>query len=291
MIDFLREVVLDGFLDYLKLLPFLFLAYLLMEWIEHGTDGRAERIVTRVGRFGPPVGSALGVVPQCGFGTVASNFYVGRIISMGTLVAVYLSTSDEMLPILLTGGVPIVTVLVAVGYKMAVGMLVGFTLDLLLRARKAETHIEVDELCEHDNCHCERGVLHSAVHHTLTISLFLLLVTFAINTLVFFIGEDVLGSVLRGAPGLSHAVAVLVGLIPNCAASVVLTKFYVAGLLTPGTMLAGLLPGAGVGLAVLFRLNRHPKENLLILGILAASGFVFGLLFDLTGLGALLPAV
>lgn len=281
-LEILEEIFLHGFLDTLKLLPFLFLTYLLMEYIEHRAEDKAEAFMARAGRFGPLVGGALGAVPQCGFSAAASSLYTGRVITVGTLIAVFLSTSDEMLPILISGSIPPVTVLLVLLYKAAVGALVGIAVDLFLRlCRKNEEKINIDAICDEDNCHCERGILYSALHHTLTISLFVLAVTLAINALVFFVGEETLGSVMYDKPFVSHLIASVFGLIPNCAASVVLATLCSEGLITAGTMMSGLFSGAGVGLLVLFRVNKNIKENLAITAVLVVVGLLFGLLGDL----------
>ena len=274
-------IFLDGLLDTLKILPFLFLTYLLMEFIEHKAGERAEGFMKRAGVFAPAIGGALGAVPQCGFSAAASNLYAGRIISMGTIVAVFLSTSDEMIPILVSGSVPIGTVALIVLYKAVVGIAVGFGLDLLLRLMKrGGERINIDAICDEDNCHCERGIWYSALHHTATISLFVLLVTLSINALVFFVGEDNLGAIMYGKPVVSHIIAAIFGLVPNCAASVALTTLCTEGLITPGTMMSGLFSGAGVGLLVLCKVNKKPKENAMIILIVLLAGIVFGLLGD-----------
>jgi hypothetical protein len=288
MVEFLHEVVWHSLLDTLKLVPFLFLTYLLMECLEHRAGASVQGFVRRAGRFGPLLGGAVGAVPQCGFSAAAAGLYAGRILSMGTLVAVFLSTSDEMLPLLVSGGAPADRILLLVGIKAAVGIAVGFLVDAFVRRGE---DICVDALCEQEGCHCERGVLRSALRHTLHIGLFLLTVTVAIGAAVYFIGEDVLKGVLYDRPFVSHLVAMLVGFIPNCAASVALTELYLGGFVTAGTLLSGLLPGAGVGVLVLLRVNKHRRENLLILGILALTGLAVGLAFDLTGLSAALFSV
>lgn len=282
---FLDEVLLDGLLDTLKLLPFLFLTYLLMEFIEHRASDKAERFLHKAGAFGPAVGGLLGLVPQCGFSSAAANLYTGRVITTGTLIAVFLSTSDEMLPLLIGGSMPLGKVALVLGYKAGVAILVGFLADLLLRLlHKDDEKIDIDGICKNDNCHCERGILHSAIHHTLTITLFVFLITLALNALIFFLGEERLGSVLNVLPGLSYIVAAFFGLIPNCAASIALTKLATDGLISTGAMLSGLFPAAGVGILVLLKQNKHPKENLLILLSTVATGILFGLLADLIGI-------
>ena len=279
---FLDEVCLHSLLDTAKLLPFLFFTYLLMEFIEHRAGERVEAFMKKAGRYSPVVGGLLGAVPQCGFSAAASGLYAGRVIGMGTLVAVFLSTSDEMLPIFISGRVPLTTVLLILLYKAAVGIIVGLILDTVLRyLNRGREEISIDEICEGDNCHCDRGIFYSALHHTLTVSLFVLLVTLVISSLVFFVGEDSLGAIMYGKPVLSHIIAAVFGLIPNCAASVVLATLCTEGLITVGTMLSGLFSGAGVGLIVLFRVNKRRKENFIIVGILLFAGVVFGLLGDL----------
>ncbi len=288
MEEFLHEVVLEGLIDTAKLLPFLFLTYLAMEFLEHKAEGRALRFLEKSGVFGPALGALVGTVPQCGFSAAAANLYAGRIITLGTLLAVFLSTSDEMLPLLIAGNVKITSVLLILGIKIVIGIAVGMLVDLILRLRHQKEEVHIDALCEQDHCHCEKGIFRSALHHTLHITLFLLLVTLLINASVFFVGEETIASLLYDRPVISHIVAAFLGLIPNCAASVVLTGFYLKGFITAGAMLAGLLPGAGVGLLVLFRINRPMKENFLILLLLFATGVLSGLLVDLTGLASLI---
>ena len=280
--EILEEIFLHGIIDTLKLIPFLFLTYLLMEFIEHRAGEKAERFMSRAGALGPLVGGALGTVPQCGFSAAASSLYAGRVISLGTVVAVFLSTSDEMLPIMISGSIPLGTVALILLYKAVVGIAVGFAVDLALRLIcREKREINIDEICDNDNCHCERGIFYSALHHTLTITLFVLIVTLMINALVFFVGEETLGSFMSGIPVISHLVAAIFGLIPNCAASVALATLCTEGIISVGTMLAGLFSGAGVGLLVLFRVNKHLKENLSVLIVLIATGVLFGLLGDL----------
>ena len=277
---FVDEVLLHALFDTLKLVLFLFLAYLLMEFIEHKASEGTRGIMKKAGKFGPLVGGALGAVPQCGFSTIASNLYTGRVITLGTLLAVFLSTSDEMLPIMLADDVNIGTAMLIIVYKIVVGLFVGFVVDFILRLMKKEEEIDIDEICENDDCHCERGIFMSALHHTFTVSFFIYLVTVVINSIIFFVGDGI-GAIMIDLPVISHLISALVGLIPNCAASVALTKLAVSGIITSGTMISGLLSGAGVGLLVLLRMNKRVKENLLIIGILAASGVLFGLVADL----------
>lgn len=285
----MHEVVLDGLIHTLKIIPFLFLAYLFMEFIEHKASERIISFMKRAGNLGPLMGGAFGILPHCAFSAAASNLYTGRVITLGTLVAVFLATSDEMLPIMLSEGIAFPTVFAILGYKLVAAIVAGFATDLLLKLlRKGEEDINIDEICENDNCHCERGILHSAIHHTLTISLFIFIVTLLINTLIFFIGAEALGNIMSAIPFVSHITAALVGLIPGCAASVALTKLGLSGIISAGAMLSGLFSAAGVGILVLFKVNKRRTENFLILGILVVSGLLFGLFADLIGFSAII---
>ena len=278
----LHEVVLDALIDTLKIVPFLFLTYLLMEFIEHKASRHTVSLLEKSGRAGPAIGGVLGILPQCAFSAVAANLYTGRVITLGTLITVFLTTSDEMLPILISSGAPWQSIAVMLGYKFTVGIISGFAIDGVMHLlRRDKEKIDIDEICDNDNCHCERGIVLSALHHTLTISVFIIAVTLAINLLIFFVGAETLGALVSRIPVLSHLIAAIIGLIPGCATSVALTTLGLEGIISGGTMMAGLFSGAGVGVLILVRLNKHPKENLVIMGLLVGIGFIFGLLFDL----------
>lgn len=280
---FLEEVLWHGLLDTLKLVPFLFLTYLLMEFIEHKASDKVFGLVRRAGALGPLAGSALGAIPQCGFSAAASNLFAGRVISVGTLIAVFLSTSDEMLPIMLSGGMKPQNIVIILIYKCVTAAVFGFGADLTLHLlHRSKEKINIDAICEEDECHCERGIVYSALHHTLTISAFVLVFTCAINALIHFLGTDLISSVIYDKPILGHALAAIFGLIPNCAVSVALTSFYTGGMITAGTMMSGLFSGAGVGLLVLFKVNKSLKENLFIILALLVAGIAFGFIFDIT---------
>lgn len=279
---FAEEVLLHSLFDTLKLIPLLFLTYLLMEFIEHKASNGTVRFLEKAGRFGPAVGSLVGLLPQCGFSVSAANLYTGRVISLGTLVAVFLATSDEMIPILVSGSIPLTTIIYILVYKLVVAAFVGFGIELVFRILRIKREpINIDEICEEDNCHCERGIFYSAIHHTMTISLFVVAVTLLLNAAIFFIGEERIGALVGDVPVLSHLIASVIGLIPNCAASVVLATFAKEGIITSGAMLAGLFSGAGVGLLVLFKLNKKLRENLIVVAVLVVFGVVFGLIADM----------
>lgn len=281
------HVILHALKDSALILPFLFLTYLLMEVLEHKAGDGVEKAIKKAGRFGPLAGGALGLVPQCGFSTVAAGFYAGRVVSVGTLLSVFLATSDEMLPVLLGARVGVGKIFIILGLKLGIAVLVGFLADLVWCRREADLHVE--GLCEEEGCRCgEKGVWRSTLYHTLHIFAFVLLFNLLIGFALELVGEEALGSVMRDIPVLGQLIAALVGLIPNCAASVAIATLYTKGVISAGAMLAGLLTGAGAGLLVLFRTNKKMKENLAIVGVLLATGVLFGTLLDLTGLGAAL---
>lgn len=282
---FLDEVIFAGFIDTLKLVLFLFLTYLFMEFIEHKASDKAKSLMSQAGSFGPVIGGVFGAVPQCGFSAAAANLYTGRVITLGTLVAVFLSTSDEMLPIMIAGNLGLNKILTIIVYKCLVGIALGLVIDLAMRAMKIEKEdIDIDRMCDSDGCHCDDGIFRSALHHTVSVSLFIFAVTVIVNALVFFVGLDRLGGTVLALPIISHLICALVGLIPNCASSVALTQLAMSGVISAGSMMSGLFAGAGVGILILFKVNKRVKENILILSILIATGVIFGLLADLVGI-------
>ena len=286
----LGHSVLHTLIDTAKIVPFLFLTYLLMEFLEHKAGGAPERWLRASGKIGPLVGGALGVLPQCGFSAAATGFYTGRMITTGTLIAVYLSTSDEMLPILLSSGAPLPTVLKLLATKLIIGVAAGFVIDgitrLIVRATGKEQEPQIEELCERENCDCGDRFVLSALKHTAYITIFLLIFTFALTLGIELIGEENIQSVVLDRPVLGSLLAGLVGLIPNCASSVALTSLFVDGVLSSGALLSGLMVNAGVGLAILFRNNRPVRDSLRVVAILFGISVVCGILIDLTPLGA-----
>jgi hypothetical protein len=240
------------------------------------------------------VGGVLGALPQCGFSAAATGFYTGRMITTGTLIAVYLSTSDEMLPILISSGAPLPVMLKLLGTKLIIGIAAGFAIDgitrLVNRGKKCEQEPQIEELCERENCDCGDRFVLSALKHTAYITAFLLLFTFVLNIGIELIGEENIKSVVLNRPVLGSFLAALVGLIPNCASSVALTSLFVDGVLSSGALLSGLMVNAGVGLAILFRNNRPVKDSLRVVGILFGISVICGVLIDLTTLGAWIAA-
>ena len=299
--------------DTLYLIPFLFVTYLAMEWLEHKAGDKAEEAVRRAGAAGPVVGAVVGIVPQCGFSAAAATLWAGRVITLGTLFAAFLSTSDEMLPIFLAEQVDPMTILKIMGVKLMIGMVMGFVVDAAVRLlHRPEEHLRIHELCQRDHCHCNgecdaceqnpelaydcqhdeehehhhehSSILRSALKHTVQVTVFIFLITLVLDGALEVVGEDAIGAFLGSNPALSVFGSALVGLIPNCAASVVIAQLYVDGALGAGAMMAGLLVSAGVGLLVLFRTNRQVRQNLIVLAGLWATGVFWGLVIIAFGI-------
>ena len=339
--EMILDALLDAVLDTAKLIPFLFITYMGMEYLEHKAEKHTTGMLEKAGHFGPLIGAAVGILPQCGFSAAASSLFAGGVISVGTLIAVFLSTSDEMLPIFISEGVHPATMLRILATKAILGLISGFLLDFFMRhgrhTKAPEKHIH--DLCVHEHCDCneeeEEEALHTevahtheanaddhahrhvaeehhshehaaahahaghhhhhhpkgfmgiampALHHTVQITGFIFFITLIITLLVEGIGAEALGHFLSGKPIVGVFLAGVVGLIPNCAASVSITQLYLMGILNAGQMMAGLLVGAGVGLLVLFRTNDHPNENLRITIMLYGLGVFWGLVIEYLGI-------
>lgn len=272
------DVIVDTLLDGIKLIPFLFIAFLILELLEHKLSGKNKKIIEKSGKFGPIIGSMLGAFPQCGFSVAATNFYATRIITLGTLISIYLSTSDEMLPLLISEGVDIKLIIKVLGIKILIGMLSGFIIDLIFR-KKEKNHIH--DFCEEEHCNCKNGVLISTIKHTLNITLFIIIISFILNTIIYYVGEDTLGNLIFRKKVLGPILSSLIGLIPNCASSVVITQLYLENVISFGAMMSGLLTGSGVAILVLFKVNKNLKENLKILGLVYIIGVISGIIIEL----------
>lgn len=276
----MQEIILDTILDCLKILPFLFIAFLIIEFFEHKLSHKTEDTIKKAGKFGPLFGSLLGALPQCGFSVLATNLYITRIISLGTLIAIYLSTSDEMLPILIAEKAPIDSILFLVVLKILIGMICGFIIDLIIRKEEPKEHFEI---CEHDHCDCEHGIVMSAIKHTLKILIFIFAITFILSAAFHYIGEDNIKHIFDKTNFFTPFIAALIGLIPNCGSSIILTELYIANILPLSSALAGLLANSGVALLILFKSNKNIKENLKIVGILYSISVIAGLLLKIFG--------
>lgn len=275
----MKEIIMDTLIDGLKLIPFLFVAFLIIELIEHKLSNKNKGLISKTGRFGPLFGSILGAFPQCGFSVLTTNLYVTRIVSLGTLISVYLSTSDEMLPILLSQNVSIVLIIKILLIKVIIGMFSGFIIDFILRKKKSSSNIDY-EICHEENCHCKDHLLLSVIKHTLHITLFLMIMTFLINFLVEYTGILDTNNVISNNP-FTVFITSLIGLIPNCGASVMITTLYVKGVISFAALISGLLTGSGVALLVLFRANKKLSENILILSLIYFIGAISGLAIEL----------
>lgn len=277
------DIVKDTLFDAIKLLPFLFITYLLMEYLEHKTGDKTKNIVEKSGKLGPLFGGVLGIFPQCGFSAAAANLYSGKIITLGTLIAVFLSTSDEMLPILISEAAPISIIIEILLIKLLIGILSGICIDFILRKRKQTEYEEnhIHDICQDEHCHCEEeGILKSSIKHTLHIFVYILIITLIINIAIYFIGEENIAHIATNIPVLGNLIASIMGLIPNCASSVILTQLYLQNILTFGCLISGLLLNSGIGMLVLFKVNKNKKENMAILGILFVIGLISGIIID-----------
>ena len=273
------EVIQDTLLDTIKLLPFLFVAFLIIEFIEHKLSNKQENIISKSGKLGPIVGALLGAVPQCGFSVLATNLYVTRIISLGSLISIYLSTSDEFIPLMISHNAPITKILSIVSIKVVIGMISGFLIDLLIRKTTKSDFV----LCEDEDCDCDHSIIKSSLIHTLKIAFFILIITFLINILFHYVDLSFLESALKNNKILTPFIASLIGLIPNCASSVMISELYLNNLISLGTTLSGLLTGSGVAIMVLVRKNKNISENLFIIGLIYIIGVIWGLLFNFIG--------
>ncbi len=284
------EILLDTGIDALKLLPFLFVTYLIMEYIEHKTGDKTKNIIKKSGKWGPVLGAILGVFPQCGFSAAAANLYAGKVITMGTLIAIFLSTSDEMLPILISEAAPVELILKVLAVKLAIGLIAGIVIDCVgqvfrkkrEKKEEEETGEEIGHMCEHEHCHCEKeGIFKSSIKHTLNIFVFIIIISLIMNIIIHFIGEENISNLILNMPVVGPLIAGIVGLIPNCASSVILTQLYLQNVISLGSMIGGLLVGSGIGMLVLFRVNENFKENIKILTILYLIGVLSGIIIDL----------
>lgn len=279
----MKDIILDSLIDSGKLIPFLFLTYLFMEFIEHKSGSKLSDIIKKSGKTGPIWGGLLGVIPQCGFSAAASSLYSGGVITLGTLMAVFLSTSDEMLPILISKSVPVLTIIKILGTKVVIAVVSGLIIELIYISvlKKRDKELDIHVVCEEEHCKCEDGVIISAVKHTIKIFIYILLISLVLNFAIAYIGEDTIGNTLSAVPVVGELLAALIGLIPNCASSVVITELYLDNIITAGAMMAGLLVNAGVGILILFRLNKNVKQNISIVGVLYGISVFWGVIIEL----------
>lgn len=281
------DVILDTIIDGLKMLPFLYITYLIMEFIERKAGDKTKQKIKSAGKVGPLWGALLGAFPQCGFSAGASGLYVGRIVSLGTLIAIYLSTSDEMLPIFISESVPILTIVKILGIKIVIGMISGFIIEIVMslvsRNKKEDQELETDYVeVDHRNCTCnhKKSIWLTALGHTLKIFVFIFIISLILNLVIYFLGEEALAELFVDTPVVGELIAGLVGLIPNCAASVVITELYLQGIINAGAMMSGLLVGAGAGTLILFREGKSLKEKISIIALLYVLGVIWGCVIE-----------
>lgn len=267
------DILLDSTLDLLKLVPFLFISFLIMEILEHKIKNYNK--LKNTNKLGPLIGASLGIIPQCGFSVVASNLYSVRIISLGTLLSIYLSTSDEMIPILLGSNVEIEIIIKILIIKFLLGLLFGIIVDTIIRKKEKPT---IKECCIDEDCHCEEGILKSSIKHTIKISFFIFIVNILLG---FLINEDTIIKFLNNNKILTPIISSIIGLIPNCASSVIITKLYASSILSLGSTISGLLSGSGLGLLILYKQNKNIKENIMITLLLITIASICGIAFNL----------
>jgi len=280
MTEILHEL-LHALIETLKTVPFLFLAYLLMEFIEHKASTKMEASLKRIGNAGPVIGSALGCVPQCGFSASASNLYTAGLITEGTLIAVFLSTSDEALPILISNAGGHSSIWKLILCKVIIGIVAGFAIDIIFKLAKIRK-VPID-MCSDCGCDEEEGILKPSLKHTLKISVFILIINVLLGLAIHFLGEDKLSSLLLSNSLFQPFITALIGLVPNCAISVMLTNLYIEGAISFGSAVAGLCSGAGIGLTVLIKSNKCKKENIRIIAVLYGISAIFGFVLMLIG--------
>lgn len=279
MLDIIKETLLDT----LKLIPFLFIAFILIEIIEHKITKKSKKLITKSKKYGVFLGSLLGVIPQCGFSVMATNLYITRIISLGTLISIYLSTSDEMLPILISQNAKPNLIIRILLIKVLFAIIYGIIIDLILSKRKKKEK-ENYKICDEHNCHCNHGILKPALKHTINITIFLLATNFIINTLFTYIGEDFLSKLFLKDTIFGPLITSIIGLIPNCGASVILTELYLNNAINVSSLISGLLTGSGTALIVLFKGNKNIKENIFILLLLYLLGAISGIIIEFISL-------
>ena len=276
----MKEIILDTILDSLKLIPFLFVAFLIIELIEHKLTDKNRNILAKSKKIGPILGLLLGAVPQCGFSVMATNLYVTRIITLGTLISIYLSTSDEMLIVMLSENIDISLIIKIILIKIIFGIIYGLIIDKIVTNKKTKEQ-ENYEICNDEHCDCKHGIVLSSIKHTLHITLFIFIITLILNIIFNYVGEDYLSKIFLTNTIFGTFITSLIGLIPNCASSVILTELYINNSISIGALIGGLLTSSGASLLVLFKNNKNIKENLKIVSLLYSLGVISGIIIEL----------
>lgn len=275
--ELILDIILDTFEDTIKIVPFLFIIYLLLEWMEQEAGHKMEHFLEKHRRLNPLAGTLFGLLPTCGFAGAASSLYATGVISAGTLVAVYLASSDEMFSIMISMQAPLSKLWPILVVKVVVGLFAGYVFDFFSRHRT----IDVNAFCKEEHDDHSHGILYSATMHTIQVTIWLFVITFLFNGFVAFIGEDTLRAFIMKHPNQSVLVSTLVGMIPSCASSIIITTMYLEGILTFPAVCAGLLVNAGTGMVILWRVNHNLKDNTMILFVTWISGLVAGIVLDL----------
>ena len=285
ILNTLIDIFLDALKDTLLMIPFLFGVYMLIEYMEHASSNKIEKVFKKMGPFGPLGGAVAGSIPQCGISAAAANLYSGKVISLGMIIAVFVATSDEAIPMMIAnpGKISVLWKLIVIKIAVAVaaGIIVDIIYKLCVKNKSVNEEDHFHELCE--NCGCEEhGILYSALKHTVNIALFVFLITLVLNAAISFVGEDIIAGLMMSDNFFQPFISALVGFIPNCASSVIITQLYLEdGILSFGSTIAGLCTTTGLGLIVLFKTNKkHIKQNLLICGILYVVAVITGIVIN-----------
>jgi len=268
------------FKDTINLLPFLFIAFLFIELLEHKFSDKTKAIINKSGKFGPVVGGLLGVFPQCGFSVIATNLYITRVISIGTLIAIYLTTSDEMLPIMISRKVDFKIIVIFILIKLISGIMFGLLIDLILRNKKYVRKYEYN-ICEDDDCHCEHGLIKPVIKHTFNTFIFIFIVTLCLNFMFDKLNENIIHSIFMKNNIFGPFLGAFIGLIPNCASSVILTELFLNNVINLGTCISGLLSCSGVALLILIKSNKNLKDNIVIISTLYFISVLVGIFLEI----------
>lgn len=267
------EILEHSVFDLIKIIPFLFISFIVMELLEHKLKNKSKFLESK--KYGPLVGAGLGIIPQCGFSAIGANLYAARVITLGTLMTVFLTTSDEMLPILLASDVEVEIIFKILLIKFLIGLLFGIIIDFIWRKKANKMDFS---MCKDEDCHCHNNIFKSSLVHTVKISLFILLINIILELII---DEEMVSSFLTSSKIITPIIASIVGLIPNCASSVIITELYVSEVLNLGSCIAGLLSGSGVGILILFKQNKNLLENMMIVGLLILIASVSGIVINL----------
>lgn len=279
------DILVNSLYETLALFPYLYLTYLLMEYLEHKMSKRNMTYIRKAGQYGPVIGGILGLIPQCGFSVAAANLYATGLITLGTLIAIFLSTSDEMLPILISGGIGMALITQILCLKVIYAIVAGVLIDIFLPEKfiKHKNEPNIGAFCEREKCKCEaeENIWHSAFKHTEKISIFIFIFSLAINTIFMLSGRTSILSLFTDIPILSKFIAAAIGLIPSCYPSVLLTQLYLENTITLGTLMSGTLSNAGLGFFVLYKVNSNQVETWRILTLLYGCSVIFGLITEI----------